>query len=556
MQARRHSACSPQMSGRRTIAPPTPKGTATMTISRREFGALAAAALAFRAVRAEASDPAVFVTGMDLPANLDPGQILDVQSTQWGLNAYDNLYRYEGNPAEFKPWLATEHTVTRDGLIWEFKLRQGAKFHDGSELTADDVVYTVQRLLALGRAPSAPFKPILKADSVTAPDKYTVRFKLDQPYGPFFGMIAILAVVNPRAIKPNEENGDWGAKWLASNEAGSGAYKLNPESYIPLEKADLVRNEDHFMGWSDNPDAPKKIEWRPAKVTSTRVLALLNGSLDMTDSFLPVDQVERIEKSSNAHVAKNQTMRLLTIRMNNTKPPFDNLNARKAFAYAFNYSGFIDEILKGNAIRDPVPIPTNIWGFPKDIVGYEYDLDKAKDYLKKAAAEGAPVKRSIEMHVQQPLEQTVQAGQMFQSDLVSIGVDLKLVNDTFANLTSSAAKAETTPDMWIHWTSAYYLDPDNWIGQMYDSQFHGTWKASCWYTNPKVDELLRKARFTNEQEDRAPMYEEATKLIVADCPDIWIYNMIEVCGISNRVQGFKHCPVGSGGEVRWLHLSA
>ena len=66
---------------------------------------------------------------------------------------------------------------------------------------------------------------------------------------------------------------------------------------------------------------------------------------------------------------------------------------------------------------------------------------------------------------------------------------------------------------------------------------------------------LSKARFTTGQEDRAPLYEEAARLIVADSPDIWIYNMIEECGISNRVQGFKHCPVGSGGEVRWMHLS-
>jgi peptide/nickel transport system substrate-binding protein len=527
-----------------------------MHISRREFGALAAAALAFRAQRAAASDPTVFVTGMDLPATLDPAQTLDVQATQWGLNVYDNLYRYEGNPAQLVPWLATDHTASADGLVWDFKLKQGVKFHDGSEMAAEDVVYSAQRLLAIGKAPAAPFLPILKAESITAPDKYTVRFTLAQPYGPFFGMIPMLAIVNPRVVKPHEENGDWGAKWLASNEAGSGAYKFMPDGYVPLESANLVRHDDHFMGWSDNPQPIAKIEWRPAKVTSTRVLALLNGTLDMTDSFLPVDQVERIEKSQNAHVAKNVTMRLLTIRMNNTKPPFDNLNARKAFAHAFNYSGFIDEILKGNAIRDPVPIPTNIWGFPKDVVGYEYDLDKAKDYLKKAAAEGAPVKRSIELHVQQPLEQTVQAGQMFQSDLVTIGVDLKLINDTFANLVSNASKAESTPDMWIHWTSAYYLDPDNWIGQMYDSRYHGTWKASCWYKNPQVDELLTKARFTTEQEDRAPLYEQAAKLIVADSPDIWIYNMIEVCGVSNRVQGFKHCPVGSGGEVRWLHLSA
>jgi peptide/nickel transport system substrate-binding protein len=375
-----------------------------MHISRRELGALAAAALVFRAQRAAASNPTVFVNGMDLPATLDPAQTLDVQATQWALNGYDNLYRYEGNPATLQPWLATAHTVSADGLIWDFTLRHGVKFHDGSEVTAEDVVYTVQRLLAIGKAPAAPFLPILKANSVTAPDKYTVRFTLAQPYGPFYAMIPMIAVVNPRVVKAHEEGGDWGAKWLASNHAGSGAYKLIPESYVPLEKADLVRNADHFMGWGDNPAPIERIEWRPAKVTSTRVLALLNGTLDMTDSFLPVDQVERIEKSATAHVAKNQTMRLLLIRMNNTKPPFDNINARKAFAHAFNYGGFIGEIVKGNATRDPVPIPTNMWGFPKDVVGYDYDLQKAKDYLAKAAAEGAPVKRPIELHVQQPLE--------------------------------------------------------------------------------------------------------------------------------------------------------
>ena len=193
-------------------------------------------------------------------------------------------------------------------------------FHDGSELTADDIVYSFQRLLAIGQAPSAPFLPILKPDSVTVQGRYSVRFQLDKPYGPFFAMIPMVFIVNPRVVKTHKKDGDWGAGWLASNEADSGAYRLIPSTYVPLEHVDMEKSEDHFLGWSDNPRPIRKIEWRPTQVTSTRVLALLNGSLDMTDSFLPVDQVERIEKSSNAHVVKNATMRLLLIRMNNTKP--------------------------------------------------------------------------------------------------------------------------------------------------------------------------------------------------------------------------------------------
>ena len=84
----------------------------------------------------------------------------------------------------------------------------------------------------------------------------------------------------------------------------------------------------------------------------------------------------------------------------------------------------------------------------------------------------------------------------FQSDLAQIGVNLKIISDTWANITTNTAKAESTPDLWIHWVSTYFVDPENWVGQMYDSQFHGTWKASAWYKNAKVDELLRKARVT------------------------------------------------------------
>ena len=527
-----------------------------MRLSRREFAAIAGAATLFGPAAARAGAPDIFVPGQNMPANLDPHQILDLGATAYALNVYDNLFRYEDNPAKMQPWLVESHTMSPDGLTWDFKLHHGVKFHDGSELTADDVVYSFQRVLALGKVPAAPFLPILKPGLISASDPYSVRFRLERAYGPFFGTLAIVAIVNSRLLKAQEKDGDWAAGWLSSNDAGSGAYRTIPASYVPNEHVDMERFPDHFVGWNDNPKPVKKIEWRPTQVTSTRVLALLDGSLDMTDSFLPSDQVERIQKAPNAHVAKNLTMRLLVIRLNNTKPPFDNINARKCFAHAFNYRGFIDEIVKGYAQRNPAPLPINIWGYPKDVVGYEFDLAKAKEYFQKAVAEGAPMRRPIEMHVQQPLEQTVQAGQLFQSDLATLGIDLKLVSDTFVNMTSASAKAESTPQMWIHWVSTYYVDPDNWIGQMYDSRYHGTWKASCWYKNPEVDELLGKARFLVDQEDRAPLYEKAARLVVADSPDIWIYNMVEVCGLSNRVEGFRHCPVGSGGEVRWMSLKA
>ncbi len=304
---------------------------------------------------ARAADSSTFITAAGLPINLDPHQVYDVPMQGIMLNAYDNLYRYENDPPQIVPWLAASHTVSDDGLIWEFKLKPGIKFHDGSAMTAEDVVYSFRRVLALALAPAGAFLKILKPENVTAVDPLTVRFKLETSYAPFFAAIPSISIVNPRAIEPNVKASDWGKSWLASNGAGSGAYKIVPTGYRPLEYLDMEIFEGHFMGWGDNPNPVKKIAFRPAKESSTRLLALLNGSVDCTDGNMPADQVDQIKASKIAVVEKDIVMKTFVVRMNNTKPPFDNLNARRCFAHAFNYMGFINDILGGYATRDPIP---------------------------------------------------------------------------------------------------------------------------------------------------------------------------------------------------------
>jgi peptide/nickel transport system substrate-binding protein len=358
------------------------------------------------APQAYAAAPGTLVTGDNLPANLDPHQIFDVPMQLYNLNTYDNLYRYEGNPPQIKPWLAESHTVSADGLTYEFKLRPGAKFHDGSEITAEDVVYSFKRVLALNKGPAGAFKPVLKPANITAPDKQTVRFVLDHAYSPFLAAVPIVMVVNPRVVNAHVANNDWGAVWLASHEAGSGAYQLDDTTYRPLERVDLKQFAGHFMGWKDNPKAPKEVQILPTRETSTRVLSLLKGSVDMTDSYLPTDQVERIQKSKGVHVEKNTSMRVFVLRMNNARPPFNNINARKCFAHAFNYDGFIKVILKGYAVRNAGPLPDNLWGVPKDLKGYDYDLKKAKELCDKAKAEGA-MAQPIEIHISRSLSRPI-----------------------------------------------------------------------------------------------------------------------------------------------------
>ena len=93
---------------------------------------------------------------LPLPNGLDPHVVFDVPMQFYMLNVYDQLYQYEGNPPQLKPWLASSHQVSPDGLVWTITLRD-AKFHDGSPITAEDVVYSFRRLLAIKRGPSAAF---------------------------------------------------------------------------------------------------------------------------------------------------------------------------------------------------------------------------------------------------------------------------------------------------------------------------------------------------------------------------------------------------------------
>lgn len=528
-------------------------------MKRRTFlmggGAAVTAALMGGRVALAERMPNELVWADDLPGSLDPHALSDVPMQGYMINVYDTLYVNKDNPPKLLPWLATGHTISEDGSTVTVKLHDGVKFHDGSPLTSDDVVWSFRRLLSIKKGAAAAFLPVLDAEGISAPDPTTVVFKLKQPYAPFLAAMPLVAILNRRVIEPNVRDNDLGQAWLASNSAGSGCYVPDPGSYQPVQQLDLKRNRDHFMGWNDNPSPIEIVRRRSIMETTTRVNALIKGDVDCTDSYLPPDQVDRVLASKTATVSKDQSMRVMVIRMNNSKAPFDNPNFRRAMNHAFNYTGFIDGVLKGFAVRNAGPIPGTLWGAPKDLPPYDFNLDAAKDLVAKAKADGAPVDREIEIHIQQHLAQTTQAAQILQQGLRKLGVNLKIVPNLWPQLVSSTAKAGTTPDMWVHWVSSYFIDPENWIGQMYDSQFHGTWKASSWYRNDKVDGLLRDARRLQDQSKRQPMYEEASRIIVADAADIWIYNAIELRGLSNRLHGFHFSPIGSGADFRSMSLT-
>lgn len=481
---------------------------------------------------------------------LDPHVKYDGSTTAFSLNLYDNLLRYQGNPPEIIPWLAETYESTDDGRTWVFHLRRGVTFHDGSELLAEAVHFSFARLLALGKAPSGAFRRMgLTIEQVQVRDPYTVEIKLAQPFGPFLSAIPVVSIVNPTVIKAREQNGDWAEPWLAQNEAGSGAYKL-----VKVDAATgftMERFPAFWRGWGEK--YIDEVEIRVVREQASRVLALMKGDVHMIETSLGADVLEKLEKHPRIKIIPAQSMRFFAIRMHNQREPFTDPDVRKAFSYAFNYETFIRDILKGRVVRNPVPMPRQLWGYPTELPGYAFDLDKAREHLRQASVK---ITRPIDIHVLATAEPTMQAALLLQSDLAKLGVELRIVKALFPVVVAASKTIETTPDMWTHWIVPQLVDPENWIGEMYDSSSAGTWKAASWYKNPTVDVLLGKARSIMAQAERAKLYAEACRLIVADAADIWVFDQIEYVPLAKTVQGYKFSLVGSGQEFWHMFFDA
>ena len=478
---------------------------------------------------------------------LDPHQVFDVGRVAVRLNLYDGLYRWEDNPPQIQPWLAEGHTVSDDGLTWTFTLKKGSKFHDGSEVTADDVVYSTERILALKKGAAALFSRMIEPGNAKAVDDYTVEFTLTKPSAIFLSIVPEIHVVNADLLRKHEKDGDWGAAWLSSNDAGSGSFAL--ENYDPAVGFSATRFEDHFYGWGDKYlDA---IEFRGVSEVNTRVLGMLRGDFHGTGGYLPQDQVKRLRESDETVVLEEESMRIFLFQINNQRAPMSDPHVRRAINYAFDYDGFITNILSGSVERNPVPIPNTMWGVPSDVEGYRYDLEAAKAELEKASA---GIDRPIDIAFLTGFSQTEQAAVLMQNGLRQIGVEARIVNDPWTVMVGKMQKPETSPDMVVYWISTYYADPNNWIGEMYNSKLWGTFKSSSFYKNAKVDELLDSALASADPDARRAAYEEAARIVVGDAASVWVYNTKWFGPYSRRLQGVRFCPIGNGQEMRWSYF--
>lgn len=491
-------------------------------------------ALSFIAAAAEAKTPVdTLVIGKAAdPQTLDPGVTIDNNDWTVSYPAYQRLVAYDVKDGKglttVSGQLADSWTVSDDGKIWDFKLKPGNKFSDGSAVDAAAVKFSFERLMKLAQGPSEAFPAGLSVEVV---DPMTVRFTLPEAFAPFLYTLANdgAAIVNPK-IMEHEKDGDLAQGWLSANTAGSGGWML--ASWDKGQSLKLAPNPN-FGGTAP---ALKAVEVKIIPDASARRLALEAGDLDIAEN-LPVDQTEALAKAPGVKVETYPSLLVTYLYLNNAKAPFDNPEARKAVVEAIDKAGIIEGIMMGQAQPLNAPIPEGMWGYDATIAAPKFDTAAAKAEFKKLGLAGQTLTFALsDRDAAWPM-----IGLAVQANLAEAGVTVKLESSANASYRDrlGAGDFQIAIGNW----SPDFADPYMFMNYWFDSAKKGLSGNRSFYSSPKVDEMLRAAAVETDQAKREALYQEAQKVVVDDNAYVYLFQRSTQLAMGDGVKGYAFNPM-------------
>lgn len=462
------------------------------------------------------------------PQSLDPAFTLDNNDLTIVYPMYQRLVRYEKKRDEtgIADDLAESWSVSDDQLTWVFKIKHGFKFSDGTPVDAKAVEYSFERLFNMGQGPSAAFP---KGTSVVATGPLEVTFKLEKPFAPF---LYVLAVDGASIVNPNVESqgNDHGSGWLSMHSAGSGAYML--ESW-ERGSAIILKPNPYYSGTKP---ALQNVRVEIVPEAASRRLRLEAGDVDIAES-LPLDQIQTLKKNPDLNVVEEPSLSVTYLYLNNKHKPLDNVDVRRAISYAIDYQAILDGVLSGDGVVMDGPIPEGMWGKSTDITHYSYDPGKAAELISKAGINGSKLK--FLYSDRDPLWEPLGIG--VQAYLAQLNIDVLL--EKLANATLRERIETGDFDIAIGGWSPDFADPYMFMNYWFDSQWHGLAGNRSFYTNPQVDEWLRQAATTSDQNERTQLYAKVQKVVTDEAPYVYLFQRNYMVAMRKNVSGFVYNPM-------------
>lgn len=463
---------------------------------------------------------------------LDPGNHRNRETETIIRNMYDGVLTRDSSMV-IHPEIAESYQQVSP-TEYDFVIRDGIKFHDGTDLTVEDVKFTLERLFeqgGMGNGQTSPRQSLLgPMESVEILDSNTLRVHLSEPWPLLPAMLPFQEVVSKDFVEKVGSDG------MASQVNGTGPFELvrwNRGESIVMERFDDYYGGAEGIAPADVACVERAI-FRVIPESSSRVAALLAGDVHII-SELPTFSVNQVRNNADTDVMAVNGTRSFFIAMNNESELFSDIRVRKALAHALDKELIVDRILDGFATPIDGILSPEAFGKNRDLPSFEYDPDKARQLLAEA---GYPDGIEITLDVEGAYRDTAEA---IGSVLSKSGITTNVSVSEGAILTQKwrTEGEEKSGDLYMTSWGNGSLDPHGIFVPTHRTNDRGN---SAGYANPEVDDLLDRAAVEVDTEKRAGMYQQAEAIAAADVPYIYLWVPQDLYGVSKRLSGWSPSP--------------
>ena len=465
------------------------------------------------------------------PVGLDPHKVTAFASFAVIGQVYDGLLEINAD-LQLEPALASAYEISDDALVYTFTLREGVVFHNGRPFGADDVVYSLERILdpETGSPQASRFDQVVSAEAI---DERTVVFTLREPFAPFLANMPNLYVV-PREVV--EEHGD-----LQQVAVGTGPFRLVevvPDTYLRLEA-----NEAYYR-----PDQPgvAALRYNVVPEGSTRAAGLRTGTYHLLPDVDPTTAVT-LRAAASVTVLEVPGLSYTLLGMNTTRAPFDDPLVRRAINLALDREELVDAVFLGNAVpAGPLSDALADWALPTDeFPCYVHDPEAAQALLAEAGHEDGIAFTILTFGTRRDVADTAQ---VVQAQLERAGMQVEVNVAEFGTFVQDWQNSNF--DAFVS-LNAGSIDPD---GYMHRTFISGGSTNVFLYSDPAVDELLARGRTTAAMSERQAIYEELQRLLACEGPIAHLNHGTLFSAHRDEVSGFQQIATGSLRYLRYATL--
>lgn len=467
----------------------------------------------------EPQDGGTLTIGLSqVPKNLDPVKYTGTYESNVMRSVFDTVVAWSDDQTEILPCLAESWVISDDMMEYTFTLRDDVYFHNGRQMTAEDVKYSLER-----SEKESAMQRLADLDHAEVIDDTTVKLVLKAPNAAFLARLTDAG----NGIVPQEEIEALGDKF-GQQPVGTGAFKFESwENNIIT----LAKNDQYFL---ETPHLDK-VEFKFINDLTQMGNALTANDISVAHEIADVD-LQKFKADDTVQVLTSPGMNVYMLEMNVVSGPTANAKVREAITYAIDVDAAVKNIFpNGGATRAYVPLPENSWGFKPEYKDYAVtrDVEKSKALLKEAGYE-----EGFDITLYAPNKPNrAKWSEILQSQLAEVGINVTIEKLEWG--TYSAAVAANQAPMFLQgWT--WYPDPEFFLTSFFHSNNVGTLGNGIGYDDPEVTQWLNDAKgSTSEQSERADIYQKVIDKVMGEyvCVPGWTTENVSV--VNGKVHGYK-----------------